>query len=66
MAGNCPFLFGFTDFPLPTMSYFKKEWFSLFLRMAMEIVFLAAKFPFSQPSGIFSVKYIMFNEKEIL
>lgn len=32
--------------------------------MAVEMVFIAATFPFSEPSGIFSVKYIMFNEKK--
>lgn len=34
--------------------------------MAVELAFLAAKFLFSKPYGIFSVKYIMFNEKEVL
>lgn len=61
--------FSFLDLLIPPYlpwAILKKKWFSLVLRMAVELAFLAAKFLFSKPSKLFSVKYIMLNEKEVL
>lgn len=61
--------FSFLDLFIPPYlpwAILKKKWLALVLRMAVELAFLAAKFLFSKPSKLFSVKYIILNEKEVL